>query len=167
MQIQSEKGIPTAEEAYNFFTFNFEPDPQEEPEKKSRKRQKPKKAAEDDSEKAGGEDAHKQEDAEADEDNQEENEDQVYEILCFMIVNTCSVAVDTVHILSSTQSEEARLVRDEEEDLFVIEQSSQDFLEVKKAEYVGYRKRLQQESELLFMPSFRTGILKNKKQKNS
>uniref|UniRef100_A0A8C4EJ13 Coiled-coil and C2 domain containing 2A n=1 Tax=Dicentrarchus labrax TaxID=13489 RepID=A0A8C4EJ13_DICLA len=54
------------------------------------------------------------------------------------------------------ESEEAPLVRDEEEDLFVIEQSSQDFLEVKKAEYIGYRKRVQQESELLFTPSFRT-----------
>lgn len=43
--------------------------------------------------------------------------------------------------------------------MFVIEQSSQDFLEVKKAEYIGYRKCIQQESELLFRPSFRTGIL--------
>lgn len=47
---------------------------------------------------------------------------------------------------------------DEEDNLFGIEQSSQDFLEVKKAEYIGYRKRIQQESEILFTPSFQTGI---------
>uniref|UniRef100_A0A671WH34 Coiled-coil and C2 domain containing 2A n=1 Tax=Sparus aurata TaxID=8175 RepID=A0A671WH34_SPAAU len=110
------KGVPTAEEAYNFFTFNFEPDPQEETEKISRKRKKQKKASEGGDEE-GGEDDDEQEDAE---------------------------------------SEEAPLVRDEEGDLFVIEQSSQDFLEVKKAEYIGYRKCIQQESELLFRPSFRT-----------
>ncbi|XP_051232359.1 coiled-coil and C2 domain-containing protein 2A isoform X2 [Dicentrarchus labrax] len=123
------KGLPTAEEAYNFFTFNFEPEPQDESEKISRKRQKKKKAAEEDRDEEGGEGVEEQEDAEVHEDNQDENED---------------------------QSEEAPLVRDEEEDLFVIEQSSQDFLEVKKAEYIGYRKRVQQESELLFTPSFRT-----------
>lgn len=49
-------------------------------------------------------------------------------------------------------------MREDGEDLFIIEQLSQDFLEVKKAEYVGYRKRVQQESELLFRPSFRTGV---------
>lgn len=49
-------------------------------------------------------------------------------------------------------------MRDDGEDLFIIEQLSQDFLEVKKAEYVSYKKRVQQERELLFKPSFRTGI---------
>ncbi|XP_073331790.1 coiled-coil and C2 domain-containing protein 2A [Pagrus major] len=125
---RASKGVPTAEEAYNFFTFNFEPEPQEETEKISRKRKKQRKAAEDGDEE-GGEDVDEQEDAEVDEDNQDEHDD---------------------------QSEEAPLVRDEEGDLFVIEQSSQDFLEVKKAEYIGYRKCIQQESELLFTPSFRT-----------
>ncbi|XP_030584227.1 coiled-coil and C2 domain-containing protein 2A isoform X2 [Archocentrus centrarchus] len=79
-------GLPTAEEAYNFFTFNTDPEPPEEAE---------------------------------------------------------------------TQSEEAPLAQNQEEDLFVIDQSPQDFLEVKKAEYVGYQKLLQQRRELLFMPSFR------------
>ncbi|XP_044054572.1 coiled-coil and C2 domain-containing protein 2A isoform X2 [Siniperca chuatsi] len=124
-----EKGLPTAEEAFNFFTFDFEPDPQDGTEKISRKRQKQKKIAEEDRDEEGGEEFEEQEDAEVDEDDQDENE---------------------------VQSEEAPLVRDEEEDLFVIEQSSQDFLEVKKAEYVGYRKLVQRESELLFTPSFRT-----------
>ena len=49
-------------------------------------------------------------------------------------------------------------MRDDGEDLFIIEQLSQDFIEVKKAEYVGYRNRVQRESELLFKPSFRTGM---------
>lgn len=48
-------------------------------------------------------------------------------------------------------------MRDDGEDLFIIEQLSQDFLEVKKAEYVAYRQRVRQESELLFRPSFRRG----------
>ncbi|KAI3369014.1 hypothetical protein L3Q82_025986 [Scortum barcoo] len=121
---QAEKGIPTAEEAYNFFTLNFEPDPEDEPEK--RKREKQRKTGKDDKERA--EEAEEQQDAEVDDDNRDENED---------------------------QSEDAPLVRDEEEDLFVIEQSSQDFLEVKKAEYIGYRNLVQRESELLFTPSFR------------
>uniref|UniRef100_A0A4W6E0K1 Coiled-coil and C2 domain containing 2A n=1 Tax=Lates calcarifer TaxID=8187 RepID=A0A4W6E0K1_LATCA len=101
-------------EAYNFFTFNFEPDPQDGSERSSRKRKKLKKAAtEEDRDREGGNEA---------------------------------------------RDEEAPLVRDEEEDLFVIEQSSQDFLEVRKAEYVGYRKLIQREreSELFFTPSFRT-----------
>ncbi|XP_038572480.1 coiled-coil and C2 domain-containing protein 2A [Micropterus salmoides] len=124
---RAEKGLPTAEEAYDFFTLDFEPDPQDGTEKVSRKRPKQKKTAEDRDDEEGGEE--EVEDAEADEGDQDE---------------------------SVEQSEDAPLVRDEEEDLFVIGQSSQDFLEVKRAEYVGYRKRVQRESELLFMPSFRT-----------
>ncbi|XP_027146033.1 coiled-coil and C2 domain-containing protein 2A [Larimichthys crocea] len=123
---RTQKDLPTAEEAYNFFTFNFEPEPQDSTEKVSRKSQKQKKAAEPDRDGEGGEDV---EDAEVDEDNQDENEN---------------------------QNEDAPLVRDEGEDLFVIEQSSKDFLEVKKAEYVGYRTLVQRESELLFTPSFQT-----------
>nr|XP_046248250.1 coiled-coil and C2 domain-containing protein 2A isoform X2 [Scatophagus argus] len=121
-------GLPSAEEAYNFFTFNFEPEPQDKTDKICRTRQKLKKAADQDKDEEG-EDVEEQEDAEVDKDNQDENED---------------------------ESEEAPLVQDGEEDLFVIEQSSRDFLEVKKAQYVGYRKLIQQESELLFTPSFRT-----------
>ncbi|KAK2824932.1 hypothetical protein Q7C36_018859 [Tachysurus vachellii] len=52
------------------------------------------------------------------------------------------------------RDEDVPLVRDEEEDLFVI-QSAQDFLEVKKAEYVDYSSRAQRENELLFIPSVR------------
>uniref|UniRef100_A0A3B3VB92 Coiled-coil and C2 domain containing 2A n=1 Tax=Poecilia latipinna TaxID=48699 RepID=A0A3B3VB92_9TELE len=91
-----EKDFPTTEEAYNFFTFNYEPDQPSKPESKSRKRQK-----------------------------------------------------------QRDGSEEAPLVRNED-DLFVIDHSPQDFVEVRKAEYVGLKKRVQRDRELLFTPSFRT-----------
>uniref|UniRef100_A0A3B4VCZ5 Coiled-coil and C2 domain containing 2A n=1 Tax=Seriola dumerili TaxID=41447 RepID=A0A3B4VCZ5_SERDU len=73
-QIQAESGLPTAEESYNFFTFNFEPDPQDEAERISRKRQKKKKTAEDDGDEEGRDEA--EEDGEVDEDNEDEKEDQ-------------------------------------------------------------------------------------------
>ncbi|XP_076014347.1 coiled-coil and C2 domain-containing protein 2A isoform X2 [Genypterus blacodes] len=116
----TEKGLPTAEEAYNFFTFQFDPEPQEGNENQSKQR----KLSE---EEGGGGGGGRDEGEERDETEiTQENE---------------------------TQIEETPLVRDEEGDLF-IEQSSQDFLEVKKAEYVGYHRRLQRESELYFTPSF-------------
>lgn len=46
---------------------------------------------------------------------------------------------------------------DEEEGLFVIEQASQDFLEVCRAEYVGYQHRLRRDCEVLFTPSLLAG----------
>uniref|UniRef100_A0A3Q1BCN1 C2 domain-containing protein n=1 Tax=Amphiprion ocellaris TaxID=80972 RepID=A0A3Q1BCN1_AMPOC len=63
------------------------------------------------------------------------------------------------------EQEEAEADEDNEEehenqvtsiDLFVIDQSPQDFLEVKKAVYVGYQNLIQRENEQLFTPSFRT-----------
>ncbi|XP_053499289.1 coiled-coil and C2 domain-containing protein 2A isoform X3 [Ictalurus furcatus] len=55
---------------------------------------------------------------------------------------------------TTDRDEDAPLVGDGEEDLFVI-QSAQDFLEVKKAEYVEYSSRVERENELLFIPSMR------------
>ncbi|XP_055021211.1 coiled-coil and C2 domain-containing protein 2A [Boleophthalmus pectinirostris] len=52
-------------------------------------------------------------------------------------------------------NEEAPLVQDDRDNLFVTEQSTEDFIVVKKAEYIGYHKRLQHASELLFTPSLR------------
>ncbi|KAL6107585.1 cc2d2a [Pungitius sinensis] len=130
---RTEKSLPTAEEAYNFFTLDFEPDPLDGTEKK--KRDKPRRAAEEDGDE---EDAEEEEDAE---DNvPQENED---------------------------QSEEAALVRDAADDLFAVGPSTQDFLEVRKAEYVGYRKRVQRESGFLFTPSFRTAPASNKLPENT
>ncbi|XP_058494610.1 coiled-coil and C2 domain-containing protein 2A [Solea solea] len=116
---QTERGLPTAEEAYNFFTFSFEPEPQDKATESSGRKRR--------AEEGGSED---EEDGDADEDNQKEDE---------------------------SQTEEAPLVEDGEEDLLAIEQSSHDFLEVRKAEYVGYGKLLQRERErgLLFTPSYR------------
>ncbi|XP_060885463.1 coiled-coil and C2 domain-containing protein 2A isoform X1 [Labrus mixtus] len=125
---RTEKDLPTAEEAFNFFTFNFEPEPQDGAQKLGRKGHKQKKTAEEDEE-GEEEEAEDKEVVGEGEDNQDENEN---------------------------QDEEAPLVQDEGEDLFVIEQSTHDFLEMKKAEYVGYRQLVQRESELLFTPSFRT-----------
>nr|XP_046156563.1 coiled-coil and C2 domain-containing protein 2A isoform X4 [Oncorhynchus gorbuscha] len=54
------------------------------------------------------------------------------------------------------RDEDAPLVKDEEEDLFIIDQSAHDFLVVKRAEYMGYQRRLQSENDFLFTPSFLT-----------
>uniref|UniRef100_A0A8D3D0Z3 Coiled-coil and C2 domain containing 2A n=1 Tax=Scophthalmus maximus TaxID=52904 RepID=A0A8D3D0Z3_SCOMX len=97
-QMQAEKGLPTAEEAYNFFTFNFEPDAQDGTERISRERRKQKKTTDEDRDDGGGDEA--QEDSHID--NQDENEDQV----------RCQL-------------------------------------------YIGIRKRIQREKELLYTPSNR------------
>uniref|UniRef100_A0A8D3E8L3 C2 domain-containing protein n=1 Tax=Scophthalmus maximus TaxID=52904 RepID=A0A8D3E8L3_SCOMX len=107
-QMQAEKGLPTAEEAYNFFTFNFEPDAQDGTERISRERRKQKKTTDEDRDDGGGDEDEHQENSDMDEDSQDENEDQV-----------------------------------------------RYFLEVRKAEYIRYRKRIQRESELLYTPSNR------------
>ncbi|KAJ0032189.1 hypothetical protein NQD34_002270 [Periophthalmus magnuspinnatus] len=52
-------------------------------------------------------------------------------------------------------NEEAPLVQDDRDNIFVTEQSTQDFIVVKKAEYIGYHKRLQHTGDLLFTPSVR------------
>uniref|UniRef100_A0A3B4BJM8 DUF5523 domain-containing protein n=1 Tax=Periophthalmus magnuspinnatus TaxID=409849 RepID=A0A3B4BJM8_9GOBI len=57
--------------------------------------------------------------------------------------------------LSLLQNEEAPLVQDDRDNIFVTEQSTQDFIVVKKAEYIGYHKRLQHTGDLLFTPSVR------------
>uniref|UniRef100_A0A8C3G4Z3 Coiled-coil and C2 domain containing 2A n=1 Tax=Cyclopterus lumpus TaxID=8103 RepID=A0A8C3G4Z3_CYCLU len=125
--IFTEEGLPTAEEAYNFFTLDFEPDPRGGAEKKGKEGAGRGRAAEEDGD---------------DNDAAEEQEG------------------------AGGDSEDAPLVRDEEDDLFAVEQSSRDFLEVKKAEYVGHRERVQRESELLFTPSLRTAPTSIKLPKN-
>ncbi|XP_035270947.1 coiled-coil and C2 domain-containing protein 2A isoform X2 [Anguilla anguilla] len=50
---------------------------------------------------------------------------------------------------------EDRVEVDGEEDLLLVTQTAQDFLEVKAAEYQGYSSRVQQERDLLFTPSMR------------
>ncbi|XP_061593922.1 coiled-coil and C2 domain-containing protein 2A [Cololabis saira] len=120
--------LPTEEEAYDFFTYNFKPDPIDETEKRRRKKQKQKQASAENRDEDEGAEAEEPEQSEIEEDDQDENEN---------------------------QGEEALLIRNDG-DLFISDQSSRDFLEVRKAEYVGYRKHIQRNSELLFTPSFRT-----------
>ncbi|XP_048108289.1 coiled-coil and C2 domain-containing protein 2A isoform X3 [Alosa alosa] len=140
---QREAGIPTGEEAYNFFTFNFDPEPEEEPSKRRKKRRPKSEQAEGGQEEEGeGEGEEEPEEQEREVEREPAREDDEEE--------------------EEERDEEAALVRDGEEDLFLIEQSSQDFLEVRKAEYIGYNRRVQRESELLFTPSVRTVPASNK-----
>ncbi|XP_067226933.1 coiled-coil and C2 domain-containing protein 2A isoform X1 [Chanodichthys erythropterus] len=125
----TEAGLPTAEEAYNFFTFNFDPEPQQQ--RRRKKRRSRRTEAEEEGEGESGE-----EDKEDEEEEEEERE--------------CEGEEET-----EARDEDAPLVRDEEEDFFIIDQSTQDFLEVKRAEYMDYSRRLQRERETLFVPSMR------------
>ncbi|XP_023810274.1 coiled-coil and C2 domain-containing protein 2A isoform X2 [Oryzias latipes] len=117
------QGLPTAQEAYDFFTFDFESEPAEETEELSWKNRKQKEATDEHRDKDEGE--------ELEEDDKEDSQDH-----------------------NERQSEETRLVP-HEEDLFIVDQSPRDFLETAKAEYVGIRKRAEQNRELLFTPSLR------------
>ncbi|XP_056270591.1 coiled-coil and C2 domain-containing protein 2A isoform X2 [Pseudoliparis swirei] len=126
---RAEDGLPTAEEAYNFFTLDFEPDPPG--------------AAE---EKTGAEPGRA-----AEEDGDEERE----------------AAEGAVRDEHGDQSEDAPLVPDGEARLLAVERSSRDFLEVRRAEYVGRRERVRREGELLFTPSARTAPTSVKLPKNT
>ncbi|XP_016386999.1 coiled-coil and C2 domain-containing protein 2A [Sinocyclocheilus rhinocerous] len=130
---RAEADLPTAEEAYNFFTFNFDPEPQQQPRRK--KRHSRRREAEEEGEGESGEEDEEKEEEEGEEEGELEGEHEGEEE-------------------SETRDEDAPLVRDDE-DLFIIDQSAQDFLEVKRAEYIGYSRRLQRERETLFVPSMR------------
>ncbi|XP_056096392.1 coiled-coil and C2 domain-containing protein 2A isoform X2 [Rhinichthys klamathensis goyatoka] len=127
---RTEAGLPTAEEAYNFFTFNFDPEPEQQRQRK--KRRPGRREAEEEGEGETGEEEGEDE-AEGEEERECEGEEE-----------------------SEARDEDAPLVRDEEEDLFIIDQSAQDFLEVRRAEYMDYSRRLERERETLFVPSMRT-----------
>ncbi|KAJ8397457.1 hypothetical protein AAFF_G00437330 [Aldrovandia affinis] len=119
-------GLPTAEEAYNFFTFNFDPEPEEEP-KKGRKKRSLRPGEGEEEQEGAGEEEGEEEEAEMGGEEEEEEE-------------------------TENRAEDAPLVGEEEE-LFQVAQTAQDFLEVKRAEYQGYSSRLQQERDVLFTPS--------------
>ncbi|RXM98044.1 Coiled-coil and C2 domain-containing protein 2A [Acipenser ruthenus] len=125
---QTQTGFPTAEEAYNFFTFNFDPEPPEEkPKKKRRSRQ----------------DQEEGEEEEAQEEEEEEEEEE-------------ETAVSGEQEEEAEKDEDAPLVKDQDEDLFIIDQTAQDFLEYKAAECEDYNSRLLKENEVLFTPSILT-----------
>uniref|UniRef100_A0A6I8SKL6 Coiled-coil and C2 domain containing 2A n=1 Tax=Xenopus tropicalis TaxID=8364 RepID=A0A6I8SKL6_XENTR len=108
---QAQDGYPSAEESYNFFTFDFETDMD------NKKHDVPEK--EDVEE---GESSIKP----LEEEDQEEAENGMGE-------------------------EEESLVP--EDDLFVIDQTLRDFIELLPAEYEGYRNQLQKELDCFFIPS--------------
>ncbi|XP_062871722.1 coiled-coil and C2 domain-containing protein 2A [Trichomycterus rosablanca] len=120
---KADSGLPTAEEAFNFFTFNFDPEPEEMEDKVEKKRLKRGERKEEEEE--GREAEEEEEESQKEEEREAEEEPR-------------------------ERDEDAPLVRDEEEDLFIIDQ---DFLEVKKAEYVEYNRRMQREREIFFTPS--------------
>ncbi|CAN2388550.1 protein localization to ciliary transition zone [Pristimantis euphronides] len=108
--------FPTAEESFNFFTLNFDPEPEADNGQDQKKSEGP----------------HRKEDAgdvssRVEQDQAEEGEEGM--------------------------GEEESLVP--EDDLFLIDQTARDFIELTAAEYEGYHSRLQKEREVLFTPSFR------------
>ncbi|KAK5907861.1 hypothetical protein CesoFtcFv8_005666 [Champsocephalus esox] len=111
---RTETGLPTAEEAYNFFTLTFEPGPRDGNEIKGKPRT--------------SEEEEEEEEEEGEEEEEEEGEEG-----------------------DGDQNEDAPLVRDADE--FVIEQSTRDFLETRRAEYLRYGQRVERESRVLFTPS--------------
>ncbi|XP_058266424.1 coiled-coil and C2 domain-containing protein 2A isoform X2 [Hemibagrus wyckioides] len=125
-----ESSLPSAVEAYNFFTLNFDPEPESEEHQLKEER---KKGAREWKGRRGEEEQEEEEEEEeeAEMEGEHEGEEEPTE-----------------------RDEDAPLVRDGEEDLFVI-QSAQDFLELKKAEYIEDSSRVQRENEVLFIPSMR------------
>ncbi|KAM9295522.1 coiled-coil and C2 domain-containing protein 2A isoform 1-T1 [Morus bassanus] len=103
--------FPSAEEAYNFFTFDFDPEP-ESIKAGARKRNE-----------LNEEEEAEEECVETHEDEQEEDE----------------------------TDEDVHLVKDD--DLFIIEQTAQDFLVMKPADCESYSEQLKKEKEFLFIPS--------------
>ncbi|KAJ8278292.1 hypothetical protein GJAV_G00086040 [Gymnothorax javanicus] len=123
---EKDTGLPTAEEAYNFFTFNFDPEPQEEPAKGRRTRRV--KDQDGEGEEAEGEEEGEEEGEMAGE--QEEGEE------------------------TDDRADSTPLGGEGEEELLLLDtRTQQDFLQVKGAEYQSYTSRMQREQEMLFTPS--------------
>ncbi|KAL1022565.1 hypothetical protein UPYG_G00029340 [Umbra pygmaea] len=127
MESKPETGLPTAEEAYNFFTFNFDPEHDKEAEKIQKGRTR-REAEYEEGEEEEGEEEEGEEEEITEVDREPDGED-------------------------AERDDSAPLVREEEE-LFIVDKSAHDFLVVKRAEYMGYQQRLQSENDVLFTPSF-------------
>ncbi|XP_069782123.1 coiled-coil and C2 domain-containing protein 2A isoform X4 [Narcine bancroftii] len=121
-------GLPSAEEAYNFFTFSFDPDPEGSKEESKEKNQLETlhKVGQSEEEELGdgGEQSRVSKDGEKEEEDQEEDRPLVKEN-----------------------------GNDEDDFLFIIDQTAQDFLTVKAPDYEGYRNRRQKDRMILFTPS--------------
>ena len=85
--LQRETGIPTAEDAYNFFTFNFDPEPEEEPKKRHKKRRAPREQAEgeEDDDEVDGEEEPEEQDTETEREQAREDDDEE-RVKCFLDV---------------------------------------------------------------------------------
>ncbi|XP_053109462.1 coiled-coil and C2 domain-containing protein 2A isoform X3 [Hemicordylus capensis] len=116
---QNQAGYPSSKEAYNFFTFNYDPEPETVEDETGNKKL---------SVSNGEREEEEQDSALSCQEEQGEGE----------------------------MDEEKHLVRDrEDDDLFIIEQTGLDLLEVRPAEYESYSGRVQKEREILFIPSMR------------
>ncbi|XP_059502667.1 coiled-coil and C2 domain-containing protein 2A isoform X2 [Stegostoma tigrinum] len=128
---KSKDGFPSAEEAYNFFTFNFDPEPEEAEEKS--KKQKQLGAL-----KSIGR-----------EDELEDNED-----------GEESAVRTEVEEEEEGEEEDQPLVKDNMDDeddyLFIIDQTAGDFLVIKAPDYESYYSQQQKDKQVLFTPSVLT-----------
>ncbi|KAG2465988.1 C2D2A protein, partial [Polypterus senegalus] len=124
---QASNDFPTHDDVYNFFTFNFDPEPLEIKEQTSIKR-----SSSNDEKKNDGKKERPEEDEaiEKDQEVEIENEEE-----------------------DDENRDDSPLVETHDEDLFIIEQTAQDFLEMKPAEFHGYNSQLQREREVLYTPS--------------
>ncbi|KAJ6659406.1 hypothetical protein lerEdw1_019138 [Lerista edwardsae] len=114
---QVQTGYPSSEEAYNFFTFNFDPEPESVGADIEKKKKNVSNLSDEEEEKQESMISHPEEQGEGETD------------------------------------EEACLVGDKEADLFIIEQTALELLEVRPPEYESYSGRVQKEREVLFVPS--------------
>ncbi|XP_067894068.1 coiled-coil and C2 domain-containing protein 2A isoform X2 [Heterodontus francisci] len=124
---KAQDGLPSAEEAYNFFTFNFDPEP-EETEEESKKEKQPETLKKVDQEEEEVEDDRGGGESTVSREMEEEEEE-----------------------------EDQPLVKDNEDDyLFIIDQTARDFLVVKAPNCEGYHSQRQKDKKVLFTPSILT-----------
>uniref|UniRef100_UPI00398E438D coiled-coil and C2 domain-containing protein 2A n=1 Tax=Pristiophorus japonicus TaxID=55135 RepID=UPI00398E438D len=124
--------LPSAEDAYNFFTFNFDPEP-EETEEESKKEKQPETLQKKDQIEEEVEDGRDGEESAVSRKVEEEEEE---------------------------KEEDRPLVKDNQDDeddyLFIIDQTARDFLVVKAPDYEGYHSQRQKDKKALFTPSILT-----------
>ncbi|KAK2494792.1 hypothetical protein MC885_008459, partial [Smutsia gigantea] len=154
-------GFPSAEEAYNFFTFNFDPEPEESEEKpKAEKRDGASQKGEE------GEEGQKGEPP-----VQEEVNETVFNIVMVMRTGMHPSQEESAEgsLATTAQSSSCmsslKALEDKEEllngkgaegFLLGLEHVTEDFVAVRPADYESVHIRLQMEKELLFTPSRQT-----------
>ncbi|XP_077464402.1 coiled-coil and C2 domain-containing protein 2A isoform X2 [Stigmatopora argus] len=131
----AEKMGVSADDAYNFFTVNFEPQPEEKTSESSQK---------------SSQDGDRDEKAQVQVDREEEEEE---------VEGEEEAVEEEEEEHSQEQSpehdEERPLVQDQDGVVFALDQTPKDFLEVKRAEYLGLRALAVRQRPLVFTPSSR------------